>query len=304
MIDLIGRSVIFYFSGTGNSLYVAKHLSDETGFPLCSIAKYLQGAISIQRIDQMILVFPMYNHSYPSIIEDLINKLSEHRLLDKTHITGICTYGNDLGITLRQLNKKLKSLKGQLSLGFGIQMPYNYVQPKGFKLGRFYDSFKLVHHSDSDIQEANEEAFMKVRQISPMIHNKGSEELEASSVFIESVVDRLGLQNTIQKKVWAKVAGTKTTKEETFFDMVKHMDEGFSISEDCTQCGLCSSICPVNNITMSKGNIPEFSHNCEQCFACVSWCPVSAVNFRNATQGLVKYSNPEITATDMLNKMD
>jgi Pyruvate/2-oxoacid:ferredoxin oxidoreductase delta subunit len=55
---------------------------------------------------------------------------------------------------------------------------------------------------------------------------------------------------------------------ESFFVMVKHMDDGFSVSE--------------------------------QCFACVAWCPGQAIDFRSSTVERRRYHNPEISISDMV----
>lgn len=294
------REVIYYFSGTGNSLYIAKLLSSELNFSYRRVSKHLKDEQSLELINQIVLVFPMYNHSYPLIVKDFLITLSQRISLSQIHFSAVCTYGNGLGITLIQLDKLLQELGASLSLGYGIKMPYNYVEPIGFKIRGFLDSFIIREHSDLEIKAANELAQCKVREIARLISEKGFAEPEASSVFIESLVVKLGLQNTVQKKVWAKVGGSYTTKEETFYDMVKHMDDGFSINEKCVKCGVCSSVCPVDNIIKGNDGKPEFKHDCEQCFACVAWCPAQAIDFRNSTIERRRYHNTEISVTDML----
>jgi NAD-dependent dihydropyrimidine dehydrogenase PreA subunit len=45
--------------------------------------------------------------------------------------------------------------------------------------------------------------------------------------------------------------------------------------EKCIKCGLCSNLCPVNNINMKE--YPEWHDSCELCMRCLSFCPVNAV---------------------------
>jgi MinD superfamily P-loop ATPase len=82
--------------------------------------------------------------------------------------------------------------------------------------------------------------------------------------------------------------------------MVKHMDEGFSVNEKCIRCGICSSVCPVYNITNENDGKPAFNHDCEQCFACVAWCPVQAIDFRKSTVDRRRYHNSEISVDEMI----
>ncbi|EGW38167.1 EFR1 family ferrodoxin [Desulfosporosinus sp. OT] len=45
--------------------------------------------------------------------------------------------------------------------------------------------------------------------------------------------------------------------------------------EKCLRCGLCSKLCPVNNIEMKE--YPVWHNSCEVCMRCLSFCPVNAV---------------------------
>ena len=57
-----------------------------------------------------------------------------------------------------------------------------------------------------------------------------------------------------------------------------NLAEGRKITVDkdtCITCGLCSKLCPVDNITMKE--YPEWHDSCELCMRCLSFCPVNAV---------------------------
>ena len=45
---------------------------------------------------------------------------------------------------------------------------------------------------------------------------------------------------------------------------------------DCAQCGLCVSICPVKNLICEDGKITH-KHNCIACYRCVNKCPEKAI---------------------------
>lgn len=57
-----------------------------------------------------------------------------------------------------------------------------------------------------------------------------------------------------------------------------NLAEGRRISLDkskCRKCGLCTKLCPINNITMPE--YPEWGDACEVCMRCLSFCPSKAV---------------------------
>jgi ferredoxin len=48
------------------------------------------------------------------------------------------------------------------------------------------------------------------------------------------------------------------------------------IDDDCTQCRLCVSICPMNNLEYKDGKIVQKS-NCTICYRCINRCPQKAI---------------------------
>ena len=70
-------------------------------------------------------------------------------------------------------------------------------------------------------------------------------------------------------------------------------DQHFNVSDNCTSCGICAKVCPVDNIKI-EGKKPDFLHHCEQCTACIQYCPEKAINFKNKTQSRRRYTHPDI----------
>lgn len=78
----------------------------------------------------------------------------------------------------------------------------------------------------------------------------------------------------------------------------KLSDKDYSVSSNCTGCGICASVCPVKNIKMING-VVTFKHNCEQCLACVHWCPQKAINYKDKTQNKQRYHHPKIKLSQL-----
>ena len=53
-------------------------------------------------------------------------------------------------------------------------------------------------------------------------------------------------------------------------------------TEQCTHCGMCATICPMNIFKHKKGEIPQVAYpeECWHCNACVLDCPAEAVELR------------------------
>ena len=66
---------IFYFTGTGNSLAVARNIADELGnTELISISKVINENVSPDA-PKIGLVFPVYMWGIPNMVVDFVNKL-------------------------------------------------------------------------------------------------------------------------------------------------------------------------------------------------------------------------------------
>jgi len=50
-----------------------------------------------------------------------------------------------------------------------------------------------------------------------------------------------------------------------------------SIDNDCTQCLLCVSICPMHNLVQECGKINQ-KNNCTICYRCINKCPQKAIS--------------------------
>jgi len=81
------KRIVFYFTGSGNSLYVAKHLSEK---PI-SIPQVLQGDQFEFEADEIGFVFPDYQGKAPSIVQEFAQKVK----LKANYMFSVITYGLD-----------------------------------------------------------------------------------------------------------------------------------------------------------------------------------------------------------------
>jgi len=119
------NSCIFWFSGTGNSLYAAKKLSKALGdIPLVQITEEKpkepiggEGAI-------VGFVFPSYYLNLPRAVRVFTDKLE---IRQGTYIFTIVTMGGVGHGSISALKSALRSKGLQLDYGKGIKMPDNYI---------------------------------------------------------------------------------------------------------------------------------------------------------------------------------
>ena len=79
-----------------------------------------------------------------------------------------------------------------------------------------------------------------------------------------------------------------------FREKVNLRDESFYFDNNCSACGICEEICPVNNIILVEGK-PQWQNKCQLCLACINYCPEEAIQFEDQTKKKQRYHQPEIT---------
>ncbi len=77
-------------------------------------------------------------------------------------------------------------------------------------------------------------------------------------------------------------------------------DLHFRISDSCTQCGICTQVCPKTNIQQNKQGRPIFSQSCELCMGCVNACPVAAIDWKNKTAGKNRYRHSQVSLKNLI----
>ena len=286
---------LFYFSGTGNSLAVARDISGKINGTLIPIQNLIKEESIKVETGIIGIVFPVYHGGLPLIIKRFVEKLE---CLDKKYIFGVCTHGGSPGLSLKYLGKMILKCGGKLSAGFAVNMPYNYITPS-FVFKDFLKSFTLREVKMEKQEKLFSEWKGKLEILCSYISLRKENKYETGTETISRFVDFFDLHNSLGKAVWLKIAGFKGKTELSFWESIRLMDYGFSSDDKCSSCGICSKVCPVGNIEMKNG-LPHWLHRCEQCFACLQWCPEEALQFGVKTHGQKRYHHPEVKLSEIL----
>lgn len=109
--------MIFYFSGTGNSKWIAEKIAEKINDKSYDILLINQ-IPDIQNENQIGFVFPIYAWGIPEPMTVFIKKLQP----TKAYTFAICTCGSEAGFALKKLSKTY-----HLDSSYSIIMPSNYI---------------------------------------------------------------------------------------------------------------------------------------------------------------------------------
>jgi len=256
-------TMIYFFTGTGNSLKVAKDIAEKLMFcELIPIAKVWQRANVESTSDNVGFIFPLYYSGLPKIVYDFIEKIDLTK--SKYFFTVVTSAGDITDLPLQQIEKLLKVKTKSLNAGFMINMPNNYI------IG--YDI-----HSEKRQKEFFESEKAQVEKIVDIIKNKKS---------------------NVNQDIFKKDLTRAERFNAKFRKDVNDSDKNFYIDENCSNCGICELICPVNNIILVDG-IPKWQHRCQQCLACINFCPERSIQFGKGTLKTQRYHHPDIRIQDI-----
>jgi ferredoxin len=264
------KTAIYYFSGTGNSLSVAKELARELGeaelFPISRIMALARGTDKrfSPSADRIILVFPVYASGLPRIVSDFASRLKA----EGKKLYGVATHGGMPGKVNHLLRKRLREGGSELTAAYLVKMPGNCIT--------LYSAA-----SKNRQEELFRVAKLKIKDISREI-------LEGTQGRIEDSFSILDVfqHGPLYRKMMEKL---------------KDNDREFYVTDKCDACGLCVNICPVKNIELQDGK-PVWKHNCEQCMACIQWCPLEAIQHGKKTLKRKRYRHPEISSDELIRK--
>ena len=115
-------AVIFYLSGSGNSLYAAQQLAEKLeDCRLETIGSYLRKPYAVK--DEVVgLVSPVYCFALPPVMANFLTKLRAK----PNYCFGVVTMGGNQGRALKQMSEALASKGITLNYGQTVVMPDNF----------------------------------------------------------------------------------------------------------------------------------------------------------------------------------
>ena len=242
--------MVLYFSGTGNSKYVAERIAQISGDELISINQRLkEGNYETVSSDRpFVFVGPVYAGRLPRVMDNYIRKVS-FAGTKHVYFIGTCaqTPWQTVEYVQRLCNEKSFSL-----LGFNsVVMPQGYIAGGG-----------------TQPEEVNDKI------------------LEKAEPKIVDIAETIRDKQTLPKEQPGKAIMSKVLNPIMYSMMISA--KNFRVTDRCTGCSKCELRCPLNNIKLVNGK-PAWGNNCTHCMACIAGCPSEAIEYGKKTQGKPRY---------------
>ncbi len=261
-MSVLMKTIIYYFSATGNSLYVAKSLQASLGdTEICSIPEALARERFVVEADAVGFVFPLHCMGLPMQVESFMERLE---FVNAPYIFAVVTCGMPyFGQPFTDADTLL-SPKGQhLHAAWYVQLVSNYIL-----LWDIIANWRIRFRA--------RRAEKKLREIAAAINHRAPH------------------------TTW-QILGTPCRRiHESWKEARQKLDEKFLCDiSACTACGLCEQICPSRNIIRPDGH-PVWQHRCVNCLGCLHICPTKAIDYGEKTKGRKRYRHKDITPKDLL----
>lgn len=257
-------SIIYYYTGTGNSLWTARALAEKLGDTELIPMHQMNHCLHKGSTDVVGLVFPVHMWGVPHLVRDFLRVMVKQ---PGAYYFAVAVNAGQVSRTLLQLKELMAQDGLTLYAGFDIELPSNYIPWGG--------PGPLAKQ-----QELFCSAKEKIALASSYISDR-------KSGFIE------------KGPLWQRLIFTLIYK--VTYKRMRTMDKNFNISGECSSCGICERVCPAGNILL-QAEKPAWHGNCEQCLACIQWCQSKCIQYGDKTKNYERYHHPEVQVRDVVRK--
>ncbi len=279
---------IYYFSGTGNSLYVAEelrqHILDLKLIPIAALLnkKSYEKKIDIKTNAKSIgFVFPCHGVTIPVPVKRFLKSLD---LKSSEYLFAIVTRGGSVFRGFAAIDKILRKKGKQLDASFVINMGMNDPKLKSFNI------------------PTNEEL--------KAIEMKVQEKLE----IIQKIITNHEIFHDITSGIsFSRFKSFNYILERlvpfTLHHIATKVKKYFYVNTNCIGCGICEKVCLSQKITIVNDR-PIWQRNieCYYCYACLNFCPTQAIQIyskfymKSFTEEKGRYPHPYAQVKDMVNQ--
>lgn len=259
------KTIIFYFSQSGNSLYVAKKIAGNIGnATLISIPEAIHNnKYKYNNYERVGFVLPLYFMSMPNMVRDFISKLE---ISKGSYVFSVVTRAITKGRIFQDIDKLLDRKGVKINYGKYITFPDSYIKWS---------------------EGPDEKTLLKMLEQAEYSLDVITEKILCEDNYVEKEGIILKYSSLLVYNIWKS--------------RLKSMSRKFKVNNLCAGCGICEKTCPARNIRLENGR-PVWSTKCEDCMACIQHCTKRAIYFNSKTINKTRYINPNIKINELLYK--
>ncbi|MBQ1926828.1 MAG: 4Fe-4S dicluster domain-containing protein [Proteobacteria bacterium] len=260
------KRIVFFFTGTGNCLFVARQLSPN----VISIPQALRKNELEYEAEEIGIVYPIYGQMMPNIVRKFLKSAK----LKYQYLFAIGTYGNRQGHAVEK------------------------CAASGKEAGYEFDYIATLLMVDNWLPRFDMDEQLKIdKKVGPNL-SKIMADLNERKKYLEPYVENT---NPIPPAQPTSPDAPKPPSPFAEDGIHANAEDWFTITDACISCGLCVRICPRGNYSID-GEIATCKGECELCLACAHACPHKAIVIKSGeVNPKARYRNPNVTMRDIIN---
>ena len=233
--------IMLYFSGTGNSKYIAELFCAEMNAACHSIEEDVDFEKLIVAEKTVAFCYPVYVSRVPRIMREFVEK----------HMAAL--KGKRLIIFCTQM-----VLSGDGARAFAALFSRKYVEV-------IYAEHFFIPNNVSNVA------------LLPMASDRSIKAYLRRCRRRMEVVCRDIKAGTVKKRGFGVVGRALGSLQAPLLRPIeKKANKSVTVNGDCNRCEICVSVCPMNNLVCEDEGVGH-RHNCTMCCRCINRCPQKAI---------------------------
>lgn len=272
---------IYYFTGSGNSLYVAREIQKRfPGSDMIPIVSLLNKNTIRTNAGTIGIIFPIHAMTVPIPVRKFIEKLD---VTSAKYIFAVATRAGTTADAFDKIDRILGKSGKSLDSCFMLTMANNDPKFKDWQ-----------PPSKEKIAEIEATLRNRLDMIQKVVMNKEqSREKDSEGVTFDLIFP---FNRAMEGLIRSGLSIVELTRGNNYF----YSDQ------KCARCGTCEKVCPSRKIKMADKKPVWQNHvMCHFCYACVNYCPAKAVQIkskvymRSYTENNERYPHPYATVKDI-----
>jgi len=265
------KILILYFSGTGNTKFVAEQISrrllDRGYSTRCESIENFEPE-EVKSYDFLVFGYPVYGYEMPDFVK------SYARQIPPPSSRGVILYST---MAYSSGNSLRNSAELFIDNDFLVVNTETFLMPGN-------DHLIITKRDSKFAKRVLATDYTAVREL----NNSIAKILERIDYLSEKGVGQEDVCLPDRNLLYLLL----TPLMRLIFGVIKKtVVKRFKVDENCLDCGICEKICPADNIVIRDGRV-EFGNNCYLCLRCINQCPVEAIQITKFTEGKFRYKGP------------